>query len=137
MNRGCDDTKKDSHGRTPLMIAASKGCSEVIPLLKNDSDINNPKKALKLAVKNLHTECVEALLETFPSIPRGDAFCEAASLGDIESLEVLYSGEVYPSCGITKDVKDTSLYRATDNLKRDTVQLLLAWGADPNAEGGG
>ena len=137
MARRCDYTKKDSHDRTPLMIAASKGFAEVIPLLKYDSDVNYLKKALSLAVKHFHTECVKTILKTFPSIPRGEAFREAASHGNTESLRVLCSGKAYPHRGITKAVKDSSLYRATDNLKVDTVQFLLARGADPNAEGRG
>ena len=137
INRRCDYSKEDSHGRTPLMIAAQKGFADVIPLLKCDSDAMYLKKALSLAVKNFHTECVKALLRTFPQIPRGDAFLEAASHGDIGSLRVLYSGKTYLSRGITKEVKDSSLYRATGNLEGDTVKLLLEWGADPNAEGRG
>lgn len=137
MNRRCDYTMKDSHGRTPLMIAASKGFAEVIPLLKYDSDVKYRKKALNLAVKSFHTECVKAILKTFPSIGRGDAIREAASSDNIESLRVLYSGKQYPTRGITKGVKDSSLYRATDNLKGDIVELLLDRGADPDAEGRG
>ncbi|KAM0797090.1 hypothetical protein BDR22DRAFT_824600 [Usnea florida] len=113
---------------TTLMIVASREFAEFIPLLTYDSDIKKLEKALNLDVKNFHTECVKAVLKTFLSVSRGDAFREAASHGDIESLR--FHIPISGSMGSRPLGESNALQVAASDGNTGILEMLLNNGTD-------
>lgn len=130
LQQGCDFTKKDSEGSSPLEAAAEGGYADIVKLLlQYDKDPESHERALVKAAENGEVDVVLVLVAECPTIKRSDAFYSAASSG--------YTGVVkaLTNAGVEPDVLEKSLYEAVDYQYDETVEVLLDMGIDPNAEG--
>ena len=115
---------------SPLVASATYGHAEAVQvLLEQGVEGVSRVRALEVASKNGRTEVVKLLLEQTPYIPHEKAFHNAASFGRDDVLELLEKR------GTNAEMLNLALYNASDQERESTVNLLLRFGADPNAEG--
>jgi ankyrin repeat protein/transposase-like protein len=158
---GADVNFKNDHGRTALMIAATKGHADIVKaLIAAGADVNakgnltsgsirsvykgEGASALTEAVRVGNLDCVNALIEAGSDVNakvsrtadggcvQGQPLTEAVRVGNLDCLKALIEA------GADVDAKPehgrTALMRAVleDNLA--ALTLLIAAGADVNAE---
>jgi ankyrin repeat protein len=123
---------------TALVKAAAGGRMEVLKLLLES--YSHPREtfqeALDQASDAASWDAVAALLEKCPGLSCDYAFVNASLGGDedqeIQTLEALWE---YSQGNITQAKLDEALYEATDFENSRTVQLLIRFGASPDATG--
>ena len=130
LERGWNANRKMRSYYSPLVVAATYGHLEVVKaLLKHRTDSKSRELALEGASKNGKADIVKILLEQSHSIPHVKAFINAASHGRDNVLRLL------EPCGTHPEMLSTAIYQASDAEHESTVELLLEFGADPDAEG--
>ena len=72
---------------------------------------------------------MKAILDKTPTLRHQKAFMLAADYGRDEVLKILQPR------GMPQDKLNEALYVSADHEHESTVELLLEFGADPNAEG--
>lgn len=87
------------------------------------------EQALQAAAQRGYAQIVKAVLDKVTVLRHEKAFSLAAFYGRTEVLKLLFP------LGIEQTLLDEALFQATDNEHEETVQLLLEFNADPNAEG--
>ena len=130
LKKGWDANRKYKNYNSPLDAAATYGHLEVVQaLLETNVDVISRERALKIASTYGKTDVVKELLEQSPNLRHQEAFLLAASYGHDDILELLQKR------GTNQDMLNKALYDASDHEHESTVELLLKFGADPNAEG--
>ncbi len=130
LQKGWNADQKMKTYNSPLVAAATYGHTEVVRvLLENVTEGSSLVQAFEIAAKNGRTDVVKTLLAHSPYLPHQKAFQNAATHGRDEILELLEER------GTTPEMLNTALYEASDQERESTVNLLLRFGADPNAEG--
>jgi len=143
---GIDPNTLDTHGNTPLHLAADKGYTECLKLLlaRSNETINlksNSKQstALHMAAENGYTECVQILLHTGASHSvvndkNQTALHLAAKAQCAESVEILL--ELGAEVNALDIDKRTALHSAVCKafLSFHVVEVLVKWGANVNIQ---
>ncbi len=117
---------------TALSLAAAYGHHEVVLLLLEKSPSEAAlQQAFDAAAKAGSVQIVDALM-ALPTISLSfdKAFIMAAAYGRDNVLQQLRGGR-----DVTREVLSKALYRASDNERESTVEVLACMGADPDAEG--
>jgi ankyrin repeat protein len=115
-----DRERKDRHERTPLMLAAERGCIEVVRLLVDggakidNGKASNKRTALLLAAEHGHAEVVSYLLG------RGADPGARTSRGDTALILAL---------------RGSLFQKGAEGVPRETVAALLKYGAEVNVKG--
>ena len=113
-----------------LVLCAAYGHTDVARTILNYRvDLRSQQSALEIAAKNGKDEFVKAILERSRSLPHEKAFMNASSFGHTQILRMLQR------LGTNREMLNKALYQAADYQYESTVDLLLEFGADPNAEG--
>ena len=113
-----------------IVAAAAYGHADAVrALLEHEVEGASQVQALEIASKNGRTEIVKHLLERTPNLPHQKAFHNAAIYGRDEILELL------EKMGTNPEMLSQALYDASDQERESTVNLLLKYGADSDAEG--
>ena len=130
LQNGWSADQKIKTYNSPLVAAATYGHAEVVQaLLQNGTEGASQVQALEIASKNGRTDVVKTLLAHMPFLRHQTAFQNAATYGRDDVLELLQQR------GTNAEMLNTALYDASDQEMESTVNLLLKFGADPNAEG--
>lgn len=130
LQKGWDANRKIQTYNSPLVAAATYGHAEVVEiLLEHQIEGASKIQALDIASKKGRADVVRHLLEQTPYLPHQKAFHNAAMYGRDEVLELLEKR------GTNPEMLSTAIYHASDQERESTVNLLLKFGADPNAEG--
>lgn len=147
---GSDPNKSDAYKNTPLSVAAHFGQSEVIELLlKNGARIDGivgEMSPLQCAVYSGHRETALRLIKKGANLNHSDAYgttplAVAASRGDAEEVRLLLDAgaDVEQANNLGWRPLHVAL-RSTkpkDAARLVTVETLLEYGADPNANNNG
>ncbi|KAH4059332.1 hypothetical protein HBI25_106250 [Parastagonospora nodorum] len=104
-------------------------------LLKKEERVPVLEMALQAASQRGYAPVVKAILTKNPNLRLRKSFAQAAYHGRTEVLKLLFEQDVNREIHDDYSIKDDALYQATDNEQGETVELLLAHGANPNAEG--
>ncbi|KAI1870141.1 hypothetical protein JX265_006311 [Neoarthrinium moseri] len=133
MEKYAEQLPPDEYSKA-LVTAAAAGSLEILnKLLPFEHSDNDYQSALDEAAEAGNWEIAKVLLEKRANLTCDKAFYEAATrTNDLEVLQALWE---YTRGNISAETIDQSLYEATDSKKFKTVQLLLTFGADPNAQG--
>ena len=130
LQNGWSANRKMKTYNSPLVAAATYGHAEVVQaLLQIGTEGSSQVQALEIASKNGRTDVVKVLLAHAPFLLHQTAFQNAATYGRDDVLELLQKR------GTNAEMLNTALYDASDHEMKSTVNLLLKFGADPNAEG--
>lgn len=130
LRRGWNVNRKFKTNDSALVVAATYGHANAVQaLLEQKTDVTSQEKALEVASKKGKIEVVGKLLEEGSRLRHQEAFRLAAYYGRNDILEVLRK------LGTTQEMLDIALYHASDQERQTTVDLLLKFGADPDAEG--
>ena len=137
IQRGCAVEDRDSHGFTPLTLAAERGhLAAVRMLLEAGADINSPGSdltPLSMAIKQSHYSVISLLLERGANVNARDsvhgltALHRAALAADVKICKQILASGAEPNdamCG------STALAIAAASGSADLVKLLLSSGAD-------
>lgn len=115
---------------SPLVAASTYGHADVVQaLLEAGAEGTSQIQALEIGSKNGRADVVKNLLDHSPYLRHEKAFHLAATQGRDDVLELLEKR------GTNPEMLSTALYDASDGERESTVNLLLKFGADPNAEG--
>jgi len=129
---GADLTRRAADGFTPLLEAIYRHQAEVVgTLLRLGAPMD-----LRVAVNLRQRAIVGLMLRDNPDLVRVEPdatnlVAEAALCGDIDVLRLLLEAGADPN---TARVSAHSLYNAVFRGDRAAVELLLAYGADPDRE---
>ncbi|KAL8945007.1 MAG: hypothetical protein Q9211_000397 [Gyalolechia sp. 1 TL-2023] len=132
LRKGWDVNRIPKTGYSALVVAARYGHAEAFQtLLSVGVDVSSRKKALEAASEKGKIEIVEKLLTNDPRLRHQEAFHRAAFHGRDDILRLLQKR------GTSRELLNEALYDAADQEMQTTVDVLLKFGADPNAEGTG
>ena len=130
LRKGWSVNRKMKTYNSPLVAAAAYGHAEaVLALLEHEVEGVSQVQALEVASQNGRTEVVKHLLERAPNLPHQKAFHNAAMYGRDDILDLLEKR------GTSPELLDKALYDAADQERESTVNLLLKFGANGDAEG--
>ena len=132
LRKGWDVNRSFKTNCSALVVAATYGHAEALQaLLSVGVDVSPREKALALeaASKKGKIEIVEKLLTDDPRLRHQEAFRLAAYYGRDDILRLLQKR------GTSRELLNRALYDAADQERHYTVDVLLEFGADPNAEG--
>ena len=130
IQKGWNVNKTFKHYHSALVAAATYGHVDVVKvLLMNNVDAKSRQLSLEVASMNGKTQVVEEILINSNHLQHQKAFLKAASHGCNDVLRLLQK------LGTNPEMLNTALYQASDAEQNSTVELLLEFGADPNAEG--
>ena len=130
LQNGWNVNRKLKKYYSSLVVAATYGHVEVVnSLLEHNADIKSQELALENASKNGKADVVKILLEQPHPLPHEKAFLSAASHGRDDVIRLLQP------CGVSPETLSMALYQASDSEHETTVELLLEFGGDPDAEG--
>lgn len=130
LQKGWNANRKIGTYGSPIVAAATYGHADVVQaLLEQNVDTSSKEQALEIASKNGKTDVVKKLLEQSNYLRHQKAFLLAASFGRDDVLELLQTR------GTNPDMLNNALYEASDHEHESTVDLLVKFGANPDAEG--
>lgn len=104
-------------------------------LLKQEERVPVLEMALQAASQRGYMPIAKAILAKNSNLRLRRAFAQAAYHGRTEVLRLLFEQDLNGEIRDDYSIRDDALYQATDNEQAETVQLLLEYGANPNAEG--
>lgn len=143
---GTDLTQSDEMDQTPLHLAASLGCDDMMPLILQQGAVvdaldSQRRTPFHLAATRRSFASVEVLLAAGAdlSLRFGDedesALETAAIYGDVDVMRAIVRH------GVDVNARDsegfTALHAAAENNQEGAIDVLIAAGADVNARGGG
>ncbi|PQE13411.1 multiple ankyrin repeats single kh domain-containing protein [Rutstroemia sp. NJR-2017a BVV2] len=136
MEKYADQLAPEEYSKA-FIAAAAAGSIEILNKLLDSRfqhSHNDYQAALNDAAEGGNWEITKVLLQKRANLSCDTVFYEAATrTDDLEVLEALWE---YTEGNISSETLDHSLYETTDNMKMNTVQLLLEkFGADANARG--
>ncbi|KAL8920307.1 MAG: hypothetical protein Q9172_004567 [Xanthocarpia lactea] len=130
LRKGWDVNRIPKTNYSALVVAATYGHAEALQaLLSVGVGESSRVKALEAASEKGKIEIVEKLLTYDPPLRHQDAFHLAAKYGRDDILRLLQKR------GTSRELLNRALYDAVDQERQTTVDVLLKFGADPNAEG--
>ncbi|KAL8839664.1 MAG: hypothetical protein Q9176_004271 [Flavoplaca citrina] len=130
LRKGWDVNRIPKTNHSALVVAATYGHAEALQaLLSVGVDVSSREKALEAASEKGKIEIVEKLLTNDPHLRHEEAFHLAACSGRDDILRLLQKR------GTSRELLSKALYDAADQEMQSTVDVLLQFGADPNAEG--
>ena len=132
LGKGWNVNRKFKTNHSALFVAAKYGQVEAVQaLMERNIDIISQEEALDIASKKGRSEVVIKILEAGANLRHEEAFHSAAFYGRNDILTLLQKR------GITPELLSRALYDASDQERKETVDLLLNFGASPDAEGEG
>ncbi|KAL8910028.1 MAG: hypothetical protein Q9171_004654 [Xanthocarpia ochracea] len=130
LRKGWDVNRNSKTNNSALVVAATYGHAEALQaLLSVGVGVSSREKALEAASKKGKIEIAEILLTDDPRLRHQEAFHLAAYYGRDDILRLLQKR------GTSPELLNRALYDAADQERQITVDALLRFGADPNAEG--
>ena len=130
LRKGWNVNRKFKSNHSALFAAAKYGQAEAVQvLLEHNIDLISQEEALNVASKKGRTDVVIKILEMGTKLKHEEAFHSAAFYGRNEILELLQER------GTNREMLSKALYNASDQENKETVDLLLKFGANPDAEG--
>ncbi|XP_052062655.1 ankyrin-1-like [Mytilus californianus] len=120
----------DSEGRTPLYLASAEGFKDIVKnLLNNNSNCSLYKKnsPLYIAIKNDHMAIAEELLKK-----NADPNDRTVREIKLDLILQLYEDESSLSLVASSITNRTPIFIASLKGRKQCVELLLKYGADPN-----
>ncbi|KAL8930646.1 MAG: hypothetical protein Q9208_000517 [Pyrenodesmia sp. 3 TL-2023] len=130
LRKGWDVNRFPKTNCSALVVAATYGHAEAFQaLLSAGVDVSSREKALEAASEKGKIEIVEKLLTNDPRLRHQEAFHLAAYCGRDDILRLLQKR------GTSRELLNKALFDAADQEMQTTVDVLLQFGADPNAEG--
>jgi ankyrin repeat protein/CRP-like cAMP-binding protein len=137
-DQGFDPNSADYDGRTALMVASVKGCTEAVQkLLEYCADPNlvdvNGSTALFEAVRNGHENTMETLIEAGAQLCMDEAkaaaeLIEAVSAGHMQTLQRLLKAKI--NINASNFDQRTALHVAASKGNLAALKLLVEHGAD-------
>ena len=130
--RGYENTASPAYGSALAAAASSSNIDIFKTVYQVDYSLPSRQSALEQAAEVTSEEIVHYLLGSGPDLKCDTAFTKAAAKGADKILDKLWH---YSRGAFSQQSKDLSLYTATDFELKSTVKMLLAMGANPDAEG--
>jgi ankyrin repeat protein len=130
--RGYENTTSPAYGSALASAASSSNIHIFKTIYQVDYSLPARQSALDQAAEVISEDIVHYLLGSGPDLKCDTAFTKAAAKGADKILDKLWH---YSRGAFSQQSKDLSLYTATDFELKSTVKMLLAMGANPDAEG--
>jgi len=123
---------KENHDATPLIVAAHHNFARLTKTLINlHADVYAKDKqglnALQTAARFGHNDVIKVLARWYSSDDFHDALCNAAECGQTHTVKLLtddYKVDIN-CCALSKKEKQTPLFYAVHELRKETVDFLL------------
>jgi ankyrin repeat protein len=129
---GYQNTTSPAYGSALAAAASSSSIDIFKTIYQVDYSLPSRQFALEQAAEVTSEEIVHYLLGSGLDLSCDTAFTKAAAKGADKILDKLWH---YSRGAFSQQSKDLSLYTATDFELKSTVKMLLAMGANPDAEG--
>ena len=133
LDDGADVNTKDKNGITALMLASSDGNTDIVELLlAQGADVNAKNTQGKTALELTSDEGVKALIRQHGQPTTPSDLCYAARVGDLQLIKNYLARKVDINGRGNEGL--TALIEASQEGRKDAVDLLLSQGADVNAQ---